>query len=341
MVALVLAAAVSAFQGAEQAPPAPIEQAVIEHRCLGTRTGATVSGDPYHDCLAAQLLILRSDFGTDLKKLTTVERRKLDAVCSRIRSVEGRERYVACLSDRLAALHGERLAPVSNAAVPVPAEAAAAPAPVTPPTPPPGRSSRGLIVIAIAVGVVGTAGGGAYLFLRRPPKRPACRTCGAIFEEPGDLCPACRHEAAEALRRAAVEREEQARALKEQERRQVAEESELRRLRALEEETLRRRLEEERLRSEEMQRLEQERRRREEAEERHRFGSDAADASDPHDILGVRPGASADELRSAYDEARAKYDPDLVSHLSAEVQAHYRAKADAVDRAYRALSQPA
>ena len=66
--------------------------------------------------------------------------------------------------------------------------------------------------------------------------------------------------------------------------------------------------------------------------------------TDPYTILGVKPDAGPDAIRAAYEQAKKKYDPDLVGHLSEEVQAHYRAKSEAVDKAFQTLTggpQPA
>src|SRR6476469_7500731 len=115
------------FQAAPAAvAPAPIEQAIIEHRCSGTRMGATVSADPYHECLAAQRAGLRSDFGLNLEQLSAADRRALDKACSRIRTIEGRERYVECLSSRLTALHDSRAAATPGPIVPAAASPAVA-----------------------------------------------------------------------------------------------------------------------------------------------------------------------------------------------------------------------
>ncbi len=213
---------VAALAGAQESapPPAPVEQAVIEHRCLGIRMTTEVAGDAYHNCLTAQLAGLRADFGPNLAALTLAERRKLDAQCSRIRAVEGRERYVACLSDRLAALRAARTdgQPGSTPAlVPLPPPAgaefpAAAPA-VASASSPAERTSGMFVVLGIALILAGGAGGGALLRSRRRRGPAQCRACGATFDHAGDLCPACRHEAAEERRRAAAERAHQARVI--------------------------------------------------------------------------------------------------------------------------------
>jgi preprotein translocase subunit Sec63 len=95
----------------------------------------------------------------------------------------------------------------------------------------------------------------------------------------------------------------------------------------------------ERARREEEARLEeQQRRREEEARERSEYGLD--EQFDPYAILGLPPDASRDSIDSAYEEARTKYDAEQVSHLSAEVQEHYKLKAQAVERAYQMLTAP-
>ena len=61
-------------------------------------------------------------------------------------------------------------------------------------------------------------------------------------------------------------------------------------------------------------------------------------SDDPHTVLGVQPNASEEDVRAAYEEARSRYDPKLVAHLGYDVQQHYKAKARALDHAYRSLS---
>ena len=45
-----------------------------------------------------------------------------------------------------------------------------------------------------------------------------------------------------------------------------------------------------------------------------------------------------DDIRVAYDEARAKCDPALVSHLGYEVREHFEAKLQAIERAFQMLT---
>lgn len=206
MVAIICLAALAGVQEAPP-PPGPVEQAVIEYRCLGTKTSRDAT-DPYHDCLAAQLQTLRSQFGADFVRLTPAARRTLDAVCSRIRSLEGRERYVACLSDRLASLQGA--APKSSQ---IPLAVAAPQSPSMQPESavamPSASSSVSLLSLVIGA-IIATVVAAGRALLKRRRKSSTCHACGSTFQEAGDLCRACRHEAAEARRRAALERDHQA-----------------------------------------------------------------------------------------------------------------------------------
>lgn len=58
---------------------------------------------------------------------------------------------------------------------------------------------------------------------------------------------------------------------------------------------------------------------------------------DPYTILGVRPGATAKEIREAYRAAAAKYHPDKVSHLGKEFQELAHRKFVAIQEAYDRL----
>jgi preprotein translocase subunit Sec63 len=55
-------------------------------------------------------------------------------------------------------------------------------------------------------------------------------------------------------------------------------------------------------------------------------------------VLEVSRGASQDDIRAAYEGAKAKCDPDLVSHLGYEVREHFEAKLQAVERAFQMLT---
>jgi preprotein translocase subunit Sec63 len=59
---------------------------------------------------------------------------------------------------------------------------------------------------------------------------------------------------------------------------------------------------------------------------------------DPYTVLGVSRDASQEDIHAAYQEARLKYDADQVDHLGLELQQHFKAKAQAVERAYQQLT---
>jgi hypothetical protein len=335
-------------QAAEQGAPSPVEQALMEHWCSATRATSAGDAGAYPICLSAQLQSLRSDFGRDLSRLTASERRSVDSVCNRIRTAEGRDAYVACLGAQLVALRNRR-----NRAAAPPVQLVAPPATAPPPaadaatvpavlpgmadgSAPTSRDFPAIWVGALVAAAALAAGGTVLVKRRRPSAR--CRTCGLQLQGRGDLCPNCRHEAAEALRRASTERAESERAQEEAARRQREHEDEWRRQQERQDEEERQRLQD-RAREEEQRRRDEEARRRaeEEAQERSRFGG-PGEAFDPHAVLGLPADASAATIRAAYEEAKSKYDADHVAHLSAEVQAHFRAKAEAVERAYLLLT---
>lgn len=66
--------------------------------------------------------------------------------------------------------------------------------------------------------------------------------------------------------------------------------------------------------------------------------STAGDAVfDPYAVLNVPPEVCKDLISLAYHQAKKRFDPELVTHLGDEAQAHFRAKAEALDRAYEML----
>jgi preprotein translocase subunit Sec63 len=65
---------------------------------------------------------------------------------------------------------------------------------------------------------------------------------------------------------------------------------------------------------------------------------DEPEVFDPYVVLGVPHDAGLDDIRTGYEQARTKYDPDLVSHLGDEARAHFNAKSESVERAYQLLS---
>jgi hypothetical protein len=191
----------------EQPLPAPVEQALIEHRCSATRATSPADTGAYAACLDTQLRAIRADFGRDLGNLSPVERRTVDAVCSRVRAAEGRDAYLGCLDGQLASLRNRRN---PTAAAPsrsiVPARAAG----VTPAdsisAPPQAASGRSAFLwIGIATLALGGTTG-ALLVRKKLQAATRCRVCDVVVPGGGDLCQTCRHEAAEAVRRASVER---------------------------------------------------------------------------------------------------------------------------------------
>jgi flagellar biosynthesis GTPase FlhF len=255
-----------------------------------------------------------------------------------------REAYLDCLGGQLITLHNRRNR--GNLTVPQEVAGAGAPSPLLAPTaaplPPPTTASSWASTIAI-VGTLGTALAAAgFVFMTRKPRRAPhqCRTCGVDVPD-SDLCPACRHETAEALRRANAERAQSQRAQEEEERRQHEQEIEQQQQRTRDEQEARVR--------------EQEVARQLADEELHRQSDaavpapvptvgttsralDEAEVFDPHAVLGVPLDAGLDDIRAAYEQVKTKYDPDLVSHLGDEARAHYKTKAESVERAYQMLS---
>jgi DnaJ-domain-containing protein 1 len=186
------------------------------------------------------------------------------------------------------------------------------------------------IVLVVAVGALVAAK------MKLAPTK--CRLCGAKVPDRGDLCQKCRHEAAEVLRRAATERADEHRAKQDSERRQreLVEKQIVENARHEEEARVRR---EEDARQREALVSE---RLAEEASKRAENVASAAEVSgnhfDPHGVLGVSRDASKDDIRVAYEQARSKYAPDQVAHLSNELQDHYKEKAQEVEQAYRTLT---
>jgi hypothetical protein len=328
--------------------PTAIEQALIEHACRGTRPSSAPENNAYDECLSTQLLSMRADLGRDLSGLSSAERKTLDSVCGDMRAAGGRESYLECLSSRLLTLRNRR-----RSAKPVPSDGTAlAPPVVSAPAASAAPAARqasswpvglwiGVAFLAVAVAV-----GGVLLVLkaRRPPRK--CRVCSADLPESGDLCQTCRHEAAEAVRAAAMERGDQRRSQDVEQRQQGAllvdrgqkalqqvQDEEDARLR--QQEDSRQREDGARRREEAMQ--QEEKQRADEA--RQRSEGVSQEVFDPYAVLGVPQDASKEDIGAAYQQARLKYDPDHVEHLSPEVQEHYRTKAEEVERAHQKLTE--
>jgi hypothetical protein len=321
--ALLALAAVPQEKASDTPPPSPIEQALMEHVCGGARP--TGEAAIYQACLNGQLQSLRADFGIDLKGLAPVERKTLDSGCSPLRM--DREAYVRCLSNQLIALRNRRNSSRQPASTETPtpspaqadAQATTVATPVVTQAGSQPSSQSAVLWFGAIVATLVVAGGGALL-ARKPraremPKTLKCRVCGSVPES-GDLCQQCRHEAAEAVRRAAAERAEEQRARE-------------------------RASEEEQDRQKELVLQKGERRQPEDEARARRQAADALDDEfDPHDVLGVPEGASLDLIRAAHEEAKAKYDPKLaVDFGGAELQAYFEAKTKAVDRAFQLLTK--
>jgi hypothetical protein len=313
-------------------PPTPIEQALIERVC-------STALDAAHDqCISAKLTALRADFGRDLGRLSVAERRSLDEACLEVRTLEGRDAYIGCLDGQLAKIKARMTKARPAAAAPA-ATVAASFVPESAPESAPAEQGVSLLTIigGTAAGVL-VAGGIAFVALRSRRGQPApvaCTRCGAEMSEYGSLCTTCRREAAEEARRASAGRANQERAQDDIGRRE-REEAELREQPA--------RLEEaERLRQQELaqQRAEEEERLRQEREEELRRQAAAAvvveEPTGPWALLGVTKDAGPDEIYAAYQELKAKYDPDVVSHLGFDAQEHFKTKAQAIDAAYQQL----
>ena len=59
---------------------------------------------------------------------------------------------------------------------------------------------------------------------------------------------------------------------------------------------------------------------------------------DPYVVLDVPRDASQEGIRAAYQRAKAKYDPTLVSDLAYAAREHLITKTECVERAYQMLS---
>jgi hypothetical protein len=326
----------------DASPPTQLEQALIEHVCNASRVAGAVESGAYQNCLTLKLNSIRADFGRDLSKLSVSDRKTIDTTCSKVLETGDRDAYVECLSGQLTVLSSRR-APTA----PAPSAAASSPVPVASPDTaalPTESSSPSVIWIGIGIGIVILAASGAFAIMKRrraPGTTPAaastCHNCGAPVSQPGGLCPTCRRQAADAARKANAERSE-------------IDQTPL-------DDLLRRRAQEDAARLRERERVQQEleaRQREEDAERRdaearqheeeaRRSGETAeapAEAAfDPYLTLGVSRNATTEQIRDAYIYAMSKYDPSNVEHMGAELQDHYRAKAQAVEQAFLMLTR--
>ncbi len=337
MIALAFAASVLvATLHAQEAPPAILEIALAERACDLTLPKTAPAPDR-SACADAQLAALRADFGANLARLSADDRRKLDAACGGLSTTLARERYLDCVNAQLATVR-ERLrrskpaGDATTAAPPAPTESTVAAPPA--PAPPPSRAG---VILAAGIAVVAIAGAAAFVMTRRRTPTPTCKSCGAAVTGQGELCAACRRQAADSLRQQAAAARAAEEAEVESRRRHEADEAARRdALRADAEARQAAALRE----AQERDAAERARRERDGASQREETEAPDAGASpfDAYALLGVGADASPDTIRAAYEAAIAKYDPDQVSHLSAEVQQHYRDKRDAVERAFQMLS---
>ena len=173
----------------------------------------------YQSCYTEQLTALREPFGANLSNLTRADRRNLDAWCGPMQSagnrvgLPGLPQSAACPGSRSSATprrsksNPRRRKKFRHANPPRTVETIADVAP-----PPPPRTSSSRLWLGLAIGGVARAGGTAFMLMRgKRVRHTACRGCGAVVEGGGDMCANCRHEAAEARRRAIAERAEEER----------------------------------------------------------------------------------------------------------------------------------
>jgi len=346
--AVMMSGAGQQVDATDSPPPTPLERALAERGC-STPSMLAAEPDVRQRCADTQLALLRDDFGVNLKRLSNAERRRVDAACRRLETTHGRDGYLDCVNVQLVALRVQRgsvnggRVPAPDAAVdhggstPTAAAAANASTPASSPAQPSSAGRTATIVGGALLAIAAVAAGSVAVIKQRRP-RLVCRECGDPTTQLGDLCPACRHAAADALRRAGADRKEQIRADEAERRRKLQVEEEERRQQALRDEEARA-LEEAQCREENARRAREEEARRELRREAAALQQRSAeDVFDPYAVLGVRRDITSEDLRTAYEEARSKYDRDSVAHLSDEVQQHYREKALAVDRAYQMLA---
>lgn len=332
---LALAQAVPA--GAQEATePSPIEHALVEYLCRTVQRPAMIGTEAYQSCYASQLARLREPFGRNLANVTAADRKSIDGTCGDFQATRGRDAYLSCLYEQLVSIRDRR-----GLGMPVETSLAAPPTPVEPAqvsTPAPGSQEQPSSTMWWVVGVLalaGSAGGAAFVVLKRRavPKNYTCRGCGVMLPAAGDLCADCRHDAADARRRALAEQADQERRHEDQQRRDAEGEAEDTRRALVRQEEMRRR------------QAEEERRQQEERERRLRAAreverEEASTEFDPYVVLGIDADAPADRVQAAYEAAKARYDERQYEHLGIELQDHFKAKAAAVERAYLMLAPP-
>jgi hypothetical protein len=319
--------------------PSPIEHALVEYLCRTVQRPAMIGTDAYQSCYTSQLATVRRPFGRDLASLTAADRKSIDAKCGDFQATRGRDAYLACLYDQLVSIRDRRSLgqPIEAAMVAMPS-APVEPAQMSSPALlPSAQPASPLWWVVGALALAGSAGAAAFVVLKRRtvPQSYTCRGCGAPLPGAGDLCADCRHDAADALRRAIAERADEERQYEKRQRRDADLQKSEHREFAGQEEAVQAREEEARRLSED-----RERRLRPARDDAREESSDVDSTADPYVILGLTSDATADEIRSAYEQARARYDSREYEHLGVELQEYFKSKADAVERAYLLLARP-
>jgi hypothetical protein len=328
-------------------PPTALEEALIERVCNATSPGLAPTSDAFLACLKMALDSLRADFGRDLSRLSKAERNALDVDCSRRRAVDGADAYVRCIDEALTAIRVRRGGPAASPSSDVPGALTSAdgsdvaPAGGAATLPSTSSGSRFVSMGVLALALFGVAGGALVAVKRRQRVVHACRVCGKVVPAAGELCPECRHQAADALRQAASERTQNEHAGTDVPRPPGHLDDDERRAREHDEqEAEERRLAEEALRQDDAAGQ----REKDEADARDRRRAEAMqelaseEVFDPRAILDLPAGAGREVIDAAYVVAKAKYAPEQVAHLGPELQEHYKRKADAVERAYGMLT---
>jgi DnaJ-domain-containing protein 1 len=338
----VVAAAPAAAQDTapDTRPPTTIEQALAEHVCGAQPSSST--GDVHEPCIHAQRRALRAEFGYDLGRLSDDERGELDVRCSRLRTPERVEPYLNCLTAWLVALREAR---PHDPAASRDAEVFGVVSAATNPAPRAQEPRRGTSVIVwVMIGIVAGAGaafGGFHLKKQLSRVEPTCQRCGAALKAAGSLCAPCRHEMGLAAKQAIADRAAEKQAEDTRRRTEQQQSEERQRLADAQAAQEQQRLDETK------SRLGREARERPQAEARPpESGPVGADPyeiaeiveTDPFKILGVAREATPEEINAAYRERAEKYDEARVAHFGDGVRAHYKAKAEAVEQAYRTLT---
>jgi len=341
-----------ADQTADDRPPTSLEQTLSEHVC--SRVQTTDPRDDVHErCVGLQFHALRAEFGYDLDQLSPPERGRVDSTCSRLRRPENVEPYLNCVTSFLVAAREQRrgasgMAPASlgDVAFGIPT------VPTQSSAPPPAKGRFALVLVTLLLLAVAAAAAVWFFKFRKraPVAQRVCQKCSEPLNTAGDLCSTCRHEAGIAAKQAIAERAAEERA--ELERKRTEREQAEERHRQLEQQVAEAERQEEVRRQDELRRQADFQRHQAQAASAPQPAAapvaavaaigvevdfEAPAEDDPYAILGVKRDASRQEIDRAYCLAASKYDETQVAHLGDAVQQHYRAKANAIERAYRSL----